>query len=318
MKQKLSLVVVTILTIAIGLIFISRTLKLEGAAIIDAIAKFQPIYWLTALTMAIIQSFFQMHRLWVLFPKEARIGWMRVARAFAYGQFINTFGPSGAGDLLKVVLTRKNKDEKGRQVEAAEATAIVLVADKVVDVGSVFFLIFIALFQTSFTLPDLHWRTRVKTILLSATLLFILIYILVLILRSRSPVIARWLKGFKTGLQALQEPRRLSGGLFMGAGNWLSELASLQILCIAQGFPLSYPELILALVILNVGLSIPISLANLGVFEASLAFALTQFEIPLAESLAIATAHHLCQMGEITLWTLSFWIYDRSKDWKRG
>ncbi|NJO94185.1 MAG: hypothetical protein HC820_07220 [Hydrococcus sp. RM1_1_31] len=59
----------------------------------------------------------------------------------------------------------------------------------------------------------------------------------------------------------------------------------------------------------------PINSSNC--FEASLAFALTQFEIPLAESLAIATAHHFCQMGEITLWALSFWVYERWNDWKR-
>jgi hypothetical protein len=318
MKQKLALVAATFLVIGIGLIFVAKTLHLESGAIVEAIAKFQPIYWFGALVAVLFQTVFQINRLWILFPKEASLQWIQAARAFSYGQFINTFGPTGAGDLLKVFLTKKNKDKRGRKVEASESTAIVLVVDKLADVGSVIFLILIALYQTSFKLPELNWTEKVKTILLVATLLCLVLYIIVVVLRTRSSAIAHWLKGFKTGLQAMQEPKRLSGSLLMGMGNWLSELGALQILCIAQGLPLSYPELILALVILNIGISVPISLANLGVYEASLAFALIKFGVPATQGLAIATAHHVSQMIGTALWALAFWLYQRWQDWNRN
>jgi glycosyltransferase 2 family protein len=320
MKNQLALVVVTFLVIGIGLIFISKTLHLEEGAVIEALIKFHPIYWVGSLVAVVFQMIFQTHRLWVLFPGDAKLKWTHAARAFSYGQFLNTFGPSGAGDLLKVVLTRKHKDRNGRQIEASEASAIVLVADKVADVGSVLLLIGFALLETSFQVPEIPWTgyfSQLKTILLSAVIIFFSFYILFRLLRHRFKAIAHWLGGFKVGLQAIQEPKRCSGGLLMGVANWISELIALSILCVAQGYSLSYSELLLSLVILNLGTLIPIAPANIGVYEASLAFALTKFGIPAGQSLAIATVHHLCQMIGTALWALVFWLYERWQDYRK-
>ncbi|NJK47137.1 flippase-like domain-containing protein [Candidatus Gracilibacteria bacterium] len=320
MKHQPALIVVTFLVIGIGLIFIFKTLHLEEGAIVEALTKFHPLYWLGSLVAVVFQMIFQTHRLWVLFPGDAKLRWTHAARAFSYGQFINTFGPTGAGDLLKVVLTRKHKDRHGRQIEASEASAIVLVADKVADVGSVLLLIGLALLQTSFQVPEVPWNhyfSKLKTVLLSTIIIFLSFYLLFRLLRARFKIISHWLKGFKVGLQALQEPKRCSGGLLMGVANWISELIALSILCVAQGYSLSYSELLLSLVILNIGISIPISPANIGVYEASLAFALTKSGIPAGESLAIATVHHLCQMIGTALWALMFWLYERWQDYKK-
>jgi uncharacterized membrane protein YbhN (UPF0104 family) len=320
MKHQLALIVVTFLVIGIGLIFISKTLHLEEGTIVEALMKFHPIYWVGSLIAVVFQMIFQTHRLWVLFPGDAKLRWTHAARAFSYGQFINTFGPTGAGDLLKVVLTRKHKDRQGRQIEASEASAIVLVADKVADVGSVLLLIGLALLQASFQVPEIPWSSyfsKLKTILLSAIIIFFSFYILFRLLRDRFDAIAHWLGGFKVGLQALQEPRRCSGGLIMGVANWISELIALSILCVAQGYSLSYSELLLSLVILNIGTLVPIAPANIGVYEASLAFALTKFGISAGESLAIATVHHLCQMIGTALWALAFWLYERWQDYRK-
>jgi hypothetical protein len=89
MKNKRYLIIVNFLVIAIALIFISKTFRLEGKMFLSAIAKFQPIYWLAALSAALMQTFFQINRLWVLFPKDARLPWMKTARAISYGQFLN-------------------------------------------------------------------------------------------------------------------------------------------------------------------------------------------------------------------------------------
>ncbi|MCU0533006.1 MAG: flippase-like domain-containing protein [Hydrococcus sp. Prado102] len=319
MKHQLPLVIVTFLVIGIGLIFIAKTLNLEEGAIVEALTKFHPIYWMGSLVAVVFQMIFQTHRLWVLFPGDAKLRWTHAARAFSYGQFINTFGPTGAGDLLKVVLTRKHQDRHGRQIEASEASAIVLVADKVADVGSVLLLIGLALVQTSFQVPDVPWTSyfsKLKTILLSVIIIFFSFYILLRLLHRRFKTIAHWLRGFKVGLRSLQEPKRFSGGLIVGLANWISELIALSILCFAQGYSLSYSELLLALVILNLGTLVPIAPANIGVYEASLTFALTKFGIPAAESLAIATVHHLCQMLGTALWALTFWLYERWQDYR--
>jgi uncharacterized membrane protein YbhN (UPF0104 family) len=317
MKNKRYLIIVNFLVIAIALIFVSKTFRLEGKLFLSAIAKFQPIYWLAALTAALMQTFFQINRLWVLFPKDARLPWIKTARAISYGQFLNTFGPTGAGDVLKVVLTRKHKDKNGRQLDATESSAIVFVVDKVADLGSLLLLMAIALLQGSLNLPALNFGDRLKTILIGTAFLILLFYIIFFIFRSRSGAIARWLSGFRAGLRALQEPKRLSKALLMGLGNNLAKLIALYVLCIAQGFFLSFPELLVAILILNLGISVPISPANLGVYEAALTFALTSFGIPTTEGLAIATVHHVCQMIEIAILALGFWLYERWQDWRR-
>ncbi|OKH23015.1 hypothetical protein NIES593_11155 [Hydrococcus rivularis NIES-593] len=317
MKNKLTLIVVTFLVIGISVIFIAKTMHLDRGAYFNAIAKFQLTYCLAALAAAFFQTIFQINRLWVLFPKEAKLKWAHTARAFTYGQFLNTFGPNGAGDVLKVVLTRKHEDKQGRQVEASESSAIVFVVDKLADVGSIILLTLIALLQAPIALPEIEWNKHVRLILLGAIVLSLVFYILFFGFRKRSGAIAQWIEGFKVGLQALREPKRFSSALLMGAGNSLSKVIALHILCVALGFSLSYPELVFSILILNLGISVPISPGNLGVYEASLAFALSKFGAPMAESLAIATVHHACQMIEIAVLALLFWLHERWQDWQR-
>jgi uncharacterized membrane protein YbhN (UPF0104 family) len=315
MKQKLPLIAITLLVISIAFIFISKKMHLEGGAFLDAIGKPQPAYWLAVLAVSFFQTIFQINRLWVLFPKAARLKWILTARAFTYGQFLNTFGPSGSGDILKVVLTRKHKNREGRQLEASESSAIIFIVDKLADVGSLFLLAVAALFFSPVKISGINWSEQIKTALLGASILIAILYALSLIFRNRSGAIARWLEGFKTGLQALREPKRFLVALLMGLCNNFSKVIALQILCVAQGFSLTYPELIFSIVILILGTAVPISPANLGVYEASLMFALNQFGVPTPQGLAIATIHHACQMIEISILSLFFWLHERWHDW---
>lgn len=316
MKKKLSLVLVTLLVVGIGLLFVVRTFNLQGSAIIEVIRRFHPLYLLATLIASLTQTGFQINRLWILFARQTNLKWMQASRAFVYGQFINTFGPTGAGDVLKIVLARKEKDKRGRKIETAESTAIVLVVDKVADIGSVILLILVAIFHTSFTLPELNWAKKVKALLLGISLFLLIFYLIFLLVRSHSDTMMRWLKSFREGLKALKDPKRIMFALLMGVGSWLSEIIALQILCLSQGFSLSYAELLMVIVVLNIGIAVPISLANLGVYEASMTFALTKLGVPLVEGLAIATAHHAFQMLEIALWSCGIWSYERWQQWK--
>ena len=81
-------------------------------------------------------------------------------------------------------------------------------------------------------------------------------------------------------------------------------------LCAAVGYSLSPPDALLALVIMNVSISVPVSVANLGVFEAGLAYGLTRAGIPLPAAVLLATTHHMLELLGITLsaagYTLAF------------
>jgi hypothetical protein len=315
MKKKRFFLSITLLILTIGCLFIAINLHFDTEKLIKAIEKFQPMYLLGVLFAVSGQTMFQINRLWVLFPREAHVSWFHTARAFIYGQFINTFGYVGAGDVLKIVLARKNQDEQGRQIEAGESTALVLVVDKVVDVSSILLLGSLALLQTSFTIPQVNWAKNSHSLILGISLVGILLYLVFLLLRSYFPQFVKWFKAFQKGLNALRDPQRTLNGLLMGLGCWTCELLALQLLCIAQGFTLSYPQLMLVIILLNLGISVPVTLANIGTFEASMAFALYHVGVPKEISFAIAIVHHLFQLLEISLWSLVIWLYDR---WNNG
>ena len=98
-------------------------------------------------------------------------------------------------------------------------------------------------------------------------------------------------------------------------GAWTAELLAIRVLCGALGFPLSPPQLVLALVVLNFGISVPVSVANLGVYEAVLAFGLSRSGVPLPSAVAIATLHHGLELLGTNLSTasLSLWVAARGR-----
>ena len=49
--------------------------------------------------------------------------------------------------------------------------------------------------------------------------------------------------------------------------------------------------------LLNLGIAVPVTVGNLGIFEASLAFGLSRVGIPAEDSLAIATLEHFVKFG---------------------
>jgi uncharacterized membrane protein YbhN (UPF0104 family) len=67
------------------------------------------------------------------------------------------------------------------------------------------------------------------------------------------------------------------------------------------GYAISLRDAMQCVFVLNVGIAVPITVGNLGVFEASLAFALTRHGIPAQNALAIATLEHFAKFGGLGL-----------------
>ena len=106
----------------------------------------------------------------------------------------------------------------------------------------------------------------------------------------------------REALGFLKSPSQTMQASFMGAGDWLFEMLSLQVLCHSLGSSLNFAQASLCLLILNLGISVPSGIANVGAFEASLTFALTRFGLPWEQSIAIAVLYHALQLTGITLW----------------
>jgi len=113
------------------------------------------------------------------------------------------------------------------------------------------------------------------------------------------------------GLSALADPARTLASVAFSLGAWTAELLAIGVLCSALGFPLSPPQLVLALVVLNVGISVPVSVANLGVYEALLAFGLSRSGLPLSAAVAIATLHHGLELLGVNLGAAGLLLWAR-------
>ncbi|MGF1601072.1 MAG: lysylphosphatidylglycerol synthase transmembrane domain-containing protein [Thermosynechococcaceae cyanobacterium] len=277
------------------------SLRFDGRELLQALQGFSGVTLLGSFTLILVQISFQITRLWALCPPRVGMSWSQAAHSFASGQFVSNFIQSQAGHAVKVALLRKPADHRGRPMLAAESTAIVVV-DKVFDVLMLLGLTGLALLQLGLHAQagrylDLNWLWGLPILGIASLLIYLL--------QGRSRRIQQWLMEFKQGLRVVKSPLQLGQAAGVGLGDWLCEGWSLQMLCVAQGFALSPAQLMVSLFILNVGVSIPISVANIGTFEASLVFALTRFGVPLVQGVAIATLFHLFQLVGTALWMLA-------------
>jgi uncharacterized membrane protein YbhN (UPF0104 family) len=251
---------------------------------------------------------FQAVRLWTILPRDLPLPLGRTAHAFALGEWLNLFTPARGGDALKVVLLSRAAATAGSPPSLPQATGVLL-ADKIVDAGSLGLLVAAAglvrvvRVGVPARLPD------PRALLVVAAV----VTLLVLAIRWYSP---RWLERLARlrhelgrGLAALRNPFRLAGGVSLSLGAWLAELAALRVLCAALAFAPSPARLVFVLTALNLGISVPLGVANVGVYEAVLSLGLAQSGIPLTSALAIATLHHALQLLGTNLGAAGLWLW---------
>ena len=269
-----------------------------------------PISSLAGALLLILSQFgFQSFRLWTLIPRDVALSLGRTAYAFAIGEWFNIFTPARAGDALKVLLLNR---AAGAPISLPKATGAVL-ADKIVDAGALVLLCaatgLAGLLQAGAEarLPG-AWTVAAAVMVLALALLGI---------HFARP---RWLERLTRrrhelvkGLAALKDPVQLLASTSFSMSAWLAELLALRVLCTALGFPLSVPQLVLALTVLNLGISVPVSIANLGLYEAALAFGLNRAGVPLPSAIAIGALHHALQLVATNLGAagLSLWVAAR-------
>jgi uncharacterized membrane protein YbhN (UPF0104 family) len=92
---------------------------------------------------------------------------------------------------------------------------------------------------------------------------------------------------------------------------WIAELVALIVLASGLGFHLAFPQAVVAVIVLNLGIALPVSIANVGAFEAALAVGLSRFGVPTPDAIAIATVLHAAQIGAVIIAALAFWLRDR-------
>ena len=258
-----------------------------------------------AFVLVLSQLGLQAFRLWALVPRNVALTLASTARAFTVGEWVNTFVPARAGDALKVVeLCRAARGS--RPISVATATGAVL-ADKIVDAGSLVVLCAAA------GVTDLGSIGRVGLPGLGGVLgaAAVSAFLALSVWLTRPWWITRlaeWRSELVKGLSALTRPAKVVASGCSSAGAWMAEVFALRVLSGALGFPLPLSHIVLALAVLNLGISVPISAANLGVYESVLAFSLSRSGVPFASALAIAAVHHALELLATYVGAAGLWL----------
>lgn len=258
-----------------------------------------------ALLAVLAQIGFMVNRLWVLCAKDARVPWPQAARAMSYGQCLNHFLPARAGDVVKALYLKRRGTGDNRDLPVTESAGVII-ADKVVDTTALLLVILGAMITGSKRFLHSLQEKPLWPFLIGGIAVLLIAFLAY-----------RWLRGsqhrhamesFLEGLKAVLDPKRLILGVLWGVAVWLGEVLSMHILVSSQGYSFTYDQLVWVLLILNLGVAIPISIANVGTFEAAMSFGLSQLGMPLAPALAVATVHHALQIGGVLLWAGVLWL----------
>jgi uncharacterized membrane protein YbhN (UPF0104 family) len=77
------------------------------------------------------------------------------------------------------------------------------------------------------------------------------------------------------------------------------------------GVHLTLSQLVSAIFVMNLGIALPVTVASVGVFEASLAFGLSRFGVEPVTGIAIASIHHVNQLLSLSTWSALSALYQR-------
>lgn len=284
--------------VACAIVWLESPGGIHPAAILAALRRFPAWAIAAAVGLGLLQNLCQATRLWTLLPGDKRLPWWAVFRSFTWGQLVNNYVPGRAGDVVKIALIRDVSS--GDTASAARLAGGVLVADKIADVGALLLLVGVA---APALLREVHVHVPGFVFAVAAVALVVIAVVLTRrSLHKARAVLAEVLRG----TSALVRLPRIGLALMFGMAAWASESVIVMVLAGALGFHLALSQALGAIAILNLGIAVPVSFANIGTFEVALVFGLTRFHTPAAAAFAIATVHHMVQVACVLLLAAGF------------
>jgi SAM-dependent methyltransferase/uncharacterized membrane protein YbhN (UPF0104 family) len=275
--------------------------QVDWVAVTHRIRRFKLAELAPVAALAVLQVGLQAARLWTLLPSRMRIPFGVLSRGFWIAQTMNQLLPARAGDVFKVAFLKKNSATGDSAVGTPELIGTVFIADKIADISALFLLL--AILAPDFALMGTSSRQFNDLMQIEAqeTVLIVGCFTVAFALLGwkLAPLLRQFARAALRGARALASPRRLAFALALALASWGVECEILRQLAACLGYPLAYSEALVAIGVLNIGIAVPVSFANLGAFEGALAFGLSRFQIALPEALAIAGVHHTLQFAAV-------------------
>jgi uncharacterized membrane protein YbhN (UPF0104 family) len=289
-----------------GILWLLKNQRSAAKKVITLLPKFSASCLLWVLLLDALQIFLMAMRFWFLYPKEHRTSIRNVFAAMSVGQTMNAFLPARAGDFYRIASLTPKPTKPDFNILTLTG---ILASDKLVDLASFLILIFaLGSYKESSkslgTPSPLFWKYFLGFVVALAIAW-------PLYLKNKFGKLVLWFFQFLKGLKTLLSPKQLFFALSMAVGVWLAEALALRLLSLYQNYPLSLTQAFFILTVLNLAIAVPISIANIGPFEASMAFAINQLGVPLESALAIATVHHGLQVTAYILTGILGWGLSR-------
>lgn len=264
-----------------------------------------------AVLTALLQSALLVTRFWAIFPKKKRPSWGTAARAYAYSQSANVYLPGRAGEVLRVLtLTRETNEADGQpRTSVADATSATIL-DRVLDVLA--FVAMALLFGKSLLAGALLAALSWGWVLLAGLGVLAVVALLV---RRFAPDFFRKAKGAvreaRTAARNLVTVPRFAGGIGLGLLSWVAELGTMLLLGWGLGLHVGALQMIVGLIVLNLGIAIPVTFANIGAYEAATVIGLAPFGVSVTDAIALGAIHHGIQLVAVFGPALFLWVRDR-------
>lgn len=284
--------------VMVGLFFVLKRMpQVSVASVTEALRRFP---WGTLAFVFLlwsIQNLASSVRLHVLLEDEARGSLLETWQAISVGQWFNAFLPARIGDAMKLFLVNRRHPGHGFSIAGT------LVADRVADLSALACVLIVAgaAEASAFRLPAVSGRVVLGVLLGVAAVGLGTRFFLPRHWRTKARDAAR---GIAHGFAGLKRPGPLLVATLVSVLGWLCESSSLIVLVRSQGFAFSPSEGVYLLFLLNVATAVPVSVGQMGTFEASIVYALGTRNVPTTPALAVALMHHLLYFGMLCFWAL--------------
>ena len=234
--------------------------------------------------------------LWdTVLPAGARVSLWRLAEITALTSMVLNTLPFLIGEATGMVLLSRRAG-----LGHAGALSVLAVDQLLLGIAKVLLLLLVPLF-----VPLPPWM-RQGLFALSATVGALLFLMLVMAHRGRLPrsvrssgrlaPLRRTLDEWTHGLEGLRSWRRFFGALLLEVGKKTAELGGIVAVQYAFGNVLPLGESLLVLAALNLVTVLPVSPANIGVYEAAVYFAYRYLGLPEQDALGMALVQHICYL----------------------
>jgi uncharacterized membrane protein YbhN (UPF0104 family) len=291
----------SILVVAILMLVMVKSNTISWQGVLRSLETIGLQNFILALCMALGQYICVALRFVVLIPK-AYASRFQVSRIYTNGQLFNHLFPARAGDLYKIIALKR---AAGDQSFSTAYVVSALIIERLVSTLVLVLLIVLLVDWSALRLADLSLVDRaaqLKIALVAAALAGVALYFI----QKKSPRFHAWLVELKRSFLTILNLRRFVLVMGMSVVMWSLEVLSIKFLAAPLDVELQLGQGLFVLLLLNVGIAVPVTLGNVGTYEAVLVLGLGLWGVGANDGIAIAISHHFLQILSLLILAAMF------------